>query len=748
MAKSPRPTSPHPTSGRSHATASNSPVRGETGGDMHSTSPKTNKNGQNHRVGQRDQKYRYFTPRTNLRSASKANGQSNQNHAHGGQRAPSTTSLRDQVMQRIQSPGLPPIQQISLAKTTPGMDTQLVASHNAQVASMQATITMLRDDLSRRTSELIEAKTAVAYKESEISQLTNVIYAMQEEHTDLANRAEEAHYETDQVKNDLSLEIDILRDAIRTGIVSIADLYGSNALQAFTRTAEESRDRVTNGRTTPEPAPIPSRKPSSERSPAAPASISSGSTKQLHTLAIDASSQKQPHPVYSGPPSEASDKMKVAKAIGEPLEETIPVEVAPQVHEEQEVESTQDTHDTQEDQPSKESETAQESQHSKEGQASEKTTQMHESQSIKDSTHQEHLDDNEGPSIDVKSVTSNAPVITPGTPDVSMKNGGIHDSSASPTTSPAHPANDSPKAPAETPAARPLTNQPRSWANVARSPPNEIPAAPREKIDDKAGTSPQVRGSFNNKNAPKTLKAVNSDEFGKSRWRDRAITERTGTQQDAVSSKASERSTSTSWKSKRSNTPAKADARAPSPNRSTKDTTGQSEGQPEEQEDGWKSVKSKYKPKKKFKKPKGANQSHGHPTNQPTNGANGKPTPEDSSNALASANTLPKENHTMPQTQQKWKKFNGTVIGSNSIFSQSANKQREDPFSPTAQEHSGLRDVSNSGTRGQRSSSGGQFKTQPKKSGGSPHESKFDWAEDVEREFSQKNQDDSVHASY
>ncbi|KAI6084717.1 hypothetical protein F4821DRAFT_242177 [Hypoxylon rubiginosum] len=783
MDKSLRSTSPHSTSDPSYAPVVDSPVHDETGGDMHSTSSvragkfapslKTNQNGHN-RDDQRDRKSRHATPRTTVQSTPKADGKDDLNHVHGGQFPPSATSFRDQLMQRAQGPGLPPV------KTGIVKDAQTVADYNTQVASMQARIEMLEDDLSRRTSELIEAKTALARKNDENIHLRSSIDTMQGEFADLI---EEDRYKYDSIMFDLRRDNDNLRDAIRTGIISIADIYGSNASEAFTHLAEDATDRAASGRSSPEPSPASSGESSSEHSPAARASVSSSSssTLQPHSPAGDDSSQQQTQSVHSGQPSEASDELKVAGDTREPLEVTTPIEVVPQVHEEKEAEKIQedqpskDSDHSQESEPSEKCEPSEESQPPQESQHSAKSREIQESQPAEDSARQHSVHD-KGPSTDVKSITADTPAVTPTvtpcTPVVSMKNKEAHDSPVSPTPPPAHPATNSPTTRTGSPATPLSANQPRSWANVASSPPKDVPVAPREKNDGKNVSPPQVLSSLKVGNgAPKTLKfvspppraamkenmeALNSNETASSQWRDRAVVdvvEPTGARREVASSKASDQPTPSTSKAKPNSIPVTADARGASPNSQvTNGATGKSEAQPEEQADGWKSVKSKYKPKNKNWKSKGANQAQG--MNQATTGTNGKPTPKESGNAQMSTNTMPKAHHTLPHTQQKWKRQNGTVIGSRSIFSQPANKQKENQSSPTTQEPSGLRNVLNGGTSGQRSSSNVQYKPVPKKSTGNRTDSMgsakstFNWADDVEWEHSQKNPNDPVHSSF
>ncbi|XXH00838.1 hypothetical protein Hte_007189 [Hypoxylon texense] len=737
MDKSPRSASPYSTSDRSYASVAGSPPHNhnETGDDKGSTSSlqpgkltlklKASDNGQTLHASLRDKKLRQPTPPTTGYQSSQVGNKDGQNLAHGSQHSSPATTAR---IQRVQTRVLTPVHQPGTSQKGPAKDSQVVANQNAQIASMQATIGMLQDDLSRRTSELIEAKTTIVYRDSSIDELNNVIETLQAEKFEFASLVNQENQENQQTIIDLRRENEGLRSAIHTGIISIAHVYGPETSQAFTRVAEEAANRAAIGQTPSELSlasprelsPKLSPKPSPECTPAVPASVSSSCTLQTRILTGDSS---QPHSTNNCRPLTTGEEPKVTGDGSESLDETARLAVASEVHEHQE---------------------AEESQNIQESQSPQESCETKKSQPNEDFNRQPTQDDDATPSANAESVVVNIPPVSPKAANASAKiSDEVRDSPASLTPSLGHPAADSPAA--ELPKVHPPTTRPRSYATVAKY----DPVTPRKKGESKPVSSPQVgKGT---PRTPKSGRSVSSGESVKIDWRARAMEERAGKSEQAASSNMTDRPapgpSGARFGSLSATKVSQTWSYSPQP---TKKTSTQSKDQLAEKEEGWESVKPKYKPKKKNKKPKGPAQTQAHPANPVTTGISTKATPKESNNIPMPTKPVLKENRVQPQSQQKWKKQTGTVIGSNSVFSQAADKQKENQSSPVPQDSSHGRNVSNSGVGSQLSSPGVQSKPPPKKPADTrvnSCEKKLDWAEEVEEEYSQKNPDNIVHSS-
>ncbi|OTA68000.1 hypothetical protein K449DRAFT_188661 [Hypoxylon sp. EC38] len=194
--------------------------------------PKGGKNWTNYKNGQRFQQSQ----------------QSRSFHPSNSTRPPATT-FRDQYLQQVQdaeqsaSHTPEPIKQ-PLVLT---QDAQSSAHLNTELASLKATVATLNDDLSRRSSDLIQAKTDLAIRDSEIESLKNTI-AMLNQKLDSTAAADKANYAKFTAKDNmikkLQYENASLRDAIHTGVMSIAQIYGPGTTQAFTKIASKEADMI------------------------------------------------------------------------------------------------------------------------------------------------------------------------------------------------------------------------------------------------------------------------------------------------------------------------------------------------------------------------------------------------------------------------------------------------------------------------------------------------------------------------
>lgn len=83
------------------------------------------------------------------------------------------------------------------------------------IALLHATISALNDDLSRRTSDLIEARSGLLSKTAEVDNLKSTVASLSEQ-------LESAEIKQDAEIRQLRFENASLRDAIHTGVISIA----------------------------------------------------------------------------------------------------------------------------------------------------------------------------------------------------------------------------------------------------------------------------------------------------------------------------------------------------------------------------------------------------------------------------------------------------------------------------------------------------------------------------------------------
>ncbi|KAI1414464.1 hypothetical protein F5Y13DRAFT_197451 [Hypoxylon sp. FL1857] len=189
------------------------------------------KNGSNYKNGQRFQQSRFSHP------------------PNSASPAIAVSTFRDQYLQQIQASEQPanPRPQASKPPAVPAQDMQATARLNTEVASLQATVATLNDDLSRRSSDLIQAKTDLAVKDSEIESLKNTIAMLNQklESTTVADKENHAKFTAqDNTIKKLQYENASLRDAIHTGVISIAQIYGPGSTQAFTEIASKEADTI------------------------------------------------------------------------------------------------------------------------------------------------------------------------------------------------------------------------------------------------------------------------------------------------------------------------------------------------------------------------------------------------------------------------------------------------------------------------------------------------------------------------
>ncbi|KAI0099545.1 hypothetical protein F4776DRAFT_524448 [Hypoxylon sp. NC0597] len=191
--------------------------------------PKGGKNWTNHKNGQRSQQLRSSHPSNSTR--------------------PPAPTFRDQYLQQVQaaeqsaSHTPEPISQPAVLT----QDAQSTTRLNTEIASLKATVATLNDDLSRRSSDLIQAKTDLAIKDSEIESLQNTIAMLNQkvDSTAAADKANHAKFTAkDNMIKKLQYENASLRDAIHTGVVSIAQIYGPGSTQAFTKIASKEADMI------------------------------------------------------------------------------------------------------------------------------------------------------------------------------------------------------------------------------------------------------------------------------------------------------------------------------------------------------------------------------------------------------------------------------------------------------------------------------------------------------------------------
>ncbi|KAI0883136.1 uncharacterized protein GGS22DRAFT_190444 [Annulohypoxylon maeteangense] len=103
---------------------------------------------------------------------------------------------------------------------------------NVDVALLNATIATLNDDLARRTSDLIEIRYHLLSKTAEVDNLKSTVATLSEG-LELAKAKEIGGSCKDTEIQQLKSEVASLRNALHTGVISIAQLYGPTSLQEF-----------------------------------------------------------------------------------------------------------------------------------------------------------------------------------------------------------------------------------------------------------------------------------------------------------------------------------------------------------------------------------------------------------------------------------------------------------------------------------------------------------------------------------
>ncbi|KAI0376132.1 hypothetical protein F5Y04DRAFT_223380 [Hypomontagnella monticulosa] len=145
-----------------------------------------------------------------------------------------------------------PVSQVA----TMGKDADIINTLNANINTLKATVSTLNDDLSRRSNDLIQVKTALEDKDSEIEALKKKV-AMLEQSIESVTVASRAAKDKSGAKDNQIMELQLenadLRDAIHTGILSVARLYGPGSERAFvyfadqeTKSIQETTQRLAN----------------------------------------------------------------------------------------------------------------------------------------------------------------------------------------------------------------------------------------------------------------------------------------------------------------------------------------------------------------------------------------------------------------------------------------------------------------------------------------------------------------------
>lgn len=130
-----------------------------------------------------------------------------------------------------------------------------VANLNAQIVRLRANLSNVEEDLKRRNDDLIDARVQLALKDQKTEDLQA---EMENLSIQLRSHSTQKIEEKDQKIKELHLEIGTLRDAIHTGTITVAQVYGPGSTEAFSRIAQEVMNST--------PRPLhPSRGPSNEQ---------------------------------------------------------------------------------------------------------------------------------------------------------------------------------------------------------------------------------------------------------------------------------------------------------------------------------------------------------------------------------------------------------------------------------------------------------------------------------------------------
>ncbi|KAI2629220.1 hypothetical protein GGS26DRAFT_559922 [Hypomontagnella submonticulosa] len=130
---------------------------------------------------------------------------------------------------------------------TAGNDAKMIATLNATITTLEATVATLNEDMTRRSHDLIQAKAALKGKDSEIESLKERLAVLEESLESVATASkttvDESSAKDSQIM-ELQLENAGLRDAIHTGLISVAQIYGPGSEQAFTHFAEQEAKSI------------------------------------------------------------------------------------------------------------------------------------------------------------------------------------------------------------------------------------------------------------------------------------------------------------------------------------------------------------------------------------------------------------------------------------------------------------------------------------------------------------------------
>ncbi|KAI1455218.1 hypothetical protein F4805DRAFT_477052 [Annulohypoxylon moriforme] len=111
-------------------------------------------------------------------------------------------------------------------------DTPNMANLNREIALLNATVSTLEDDLKRRTSDLIEIRSGLLSKTAEVDHLKSKVASLGEELKSAKARMNENTRKDTEIAQ-LRSEVSGLRESLHTGVISVAQLYGSGSVEAF-----------------------------------------------------------------------------------------------------------------------------------------------------------------------------------------------------------------------------------------------------------------------------------------------------------------------------------------------------------------------------------------------------------------------------------------------------------------------------------------------------------------------------------
>ncbi|KAI2613454.1 hypothetical protein GGR54DRAFT_329245 [Hypoxylon sp. NC1633] len=193
-------------------------------------------------------------PATSEKMAPQVKDNKKKGHSSGSSQGSSSSSrgitpssapvtFRSQTLQAIQAARQPENTRDAVAETTASSeeDKKTIANLQTKVAAFEATIAALTIEVSNKVTEVIQERSAGFTKDFENAALGARIGEL-EGKLKLVGDGENAHRHEIAAKDDkiaqLGLQIAELRDAMHSGLISVANLYGPDATFTFTRFAE------------------------------------------------------------------------------------------------------------------------------------------------------------------------------------------------------------------------------------------------------------------------------------------------------------------------------------------------------------------------------------------------------------------------------------------------------------------------------------------------------------------------------